>query len=240
MNLVNCAELLNYRSMTHFSNNAASRPRQFQGRRMNSPLSSRSELHKNVGESKLELRKALRSRRSADRENRIAANRRITSTVTGLAEYRRSTTIFCYAGAPHLGEFNTLPLLTAMFADGKRVCLPVISSAPDPEAPPLMQAHLYDRHSELRSNTWGIAEPVGTMPIDRSDIELVIVPALGVSLVGDRIGYGKAYYDSFLTDSPATRLVPIYEDYLVEPFPTEQHDQRMDLIVTERRVVRIV
>lgn len=199
----------------------------------NSPFSSRDADANDPRIAKRELRAALRRRRVELVRNRVIDNRIISSTVSNTIEFQRAKTVLCYASATHLGEFNTLPLLTSLFTSNKRVCLPVIESDH-------MTAHEYGQRDELRSNSWVIAEPALRRQIRPEEIDLVIVPALGVSLTGDRIGYGKAYYDTFLDSSPAIRIVPIYEDFIVEPFPVEAHDQKMDIIVTERRVVRVV
>ncbi|CCH56379.1 5-formyltetrahydrofolate cyclo-ligase [Fibrisoma limi BUZ 3] len=55
--------------------------------------------------------------------------------------------------------------------------------------------------TELRENRWGIPEPVSvTQPINPSEFDIVLVPLLAFDLIGHRVGYGKGYYDRFLSE----------------------------------------
>ena len=49
-------------------------------------------------------------------------------------------------------------------------------------------------------NPWGIPEPIDGIPIPENTIEVVFVPLLAYDLTGNRIGYGKGFYDRFLAE----------------------------------------
>jgi 5-formyltetrahydrofolate cyclo-ligase len=57
---------------------------------------------------------------------------------------------------------------------------------------------LIDDETKLLENMYGIPEPVGGIPILAENIDLVFVPLLGFDEKGNRVGYGKGYYDRFL------------------------------------------
>ena len=59
--------------------------------------------------------------------------------------------------------------------------------------------YLITPETELKTNNWGITEPVNATPVQPSEIDLVIVPLLAFDLKGHRVGYGKGYYDHFLS-----------------------------------------
>ena len=61
-----------------------------------------------------------------------------------------------------------------------------------------MQHILQDEETTFLINQYGIPEPVGGQEIAPEDIDLVIVPLLGFDEQGNRVGYGKGYYDRFL------------------------------------------
>lgn len=63
-----------------------------------------------------------------------------------------------------------------------------------------IDAVLLGPETEFRQNTWGIAEPIGEALADITQIDLVIVPLLCFDQKGYRVGYGKGYYDKFLTN----------------------------------------
>ncbi|PKV48507.1 5-formyltetrahydrofolate cyclo-ligase [Aquimarina sp. MAR_2010_214] len=50
----------------------------------------------------------------------------------------------------------------------------------------------------LKVNSWGIPEPVDGIPIPEDKIEVVFVPLLAFDQKGNRVGYGKGFYDKFL------------------------------------------
>jgi len=52
--------------------------------------------------------------------------------------------------------------------------------------------------TKLTINPWGIPEPVDGIPIPENMIEVVFVPLLAFDRIGNRIGYGKGFYDRFL------------------------------------------
>jgi len=50
----------------------------------------------------------------------------------------------------------------------------------------------------LNLNSWGIPEPVDGIPIPEDKIDIVFVPLLAFDCKGNRVGYGKGFYDKFL------------------------------------------
>jgi len=52
---------------------------------------------------------------------------------------------------------------------------------------------------QLQLNHWGIPEPQQGVPVPAEKIDLVIVPLLAVDKNGNRVGYGKGFYDKFLS-----------------------------------------
>jgi len=54
----------------------------------------------------------------------------------------------------------------------------------------------------LKTNSWGIPEPVDGIPISENSIDIIFIPLLAYDLKGNRIGYGKGFYDRFLSKCP--------------------------------------
>lgn len=88
--------------------------------------------------------------------------------------------------------------------------------------------------TELAVNKWGISEPEGGESLDAEDIDLVIVPLLCFDTLGHRVGYGKGFYDKFLS-----RCRPDCLKVGLSYFPPVEtiddiggHDIQLDLIVT--------
>ena len=67
---------------------------------------------------------------------------------------------------------------------------------------------------------------------------MVLVPTIGISFEGVRLGYGHGYYDRFLTNYKTISISLTLEKQMVKNIPKEEHDIIIDWIVTEDRIVR--
>jgi 5-formyltetrahydrofolate cyclo-ligase len=94
----------------------------------------------------------------------------------------------------------------------------------------------------LRRGPFGIREPDPQREpeADPAALDLVIVPALLLSEGGDRLGYGGGYYDRFLPRlRPGCLRVGAQPEAAVVPeLPRDPWDAPLDVVVTERRVLR--
>lgn len=92
---------------------------------------------------------------------------------------------------------------------------------------------------ELGPGAFGILEPSGSRTVPLPRLDLVVVPGVAFDLSGHRLGYGKGFYDRVL-HSCEDRGVLVglgFEMQLVEALPAETHDVRMDMVVTEERIL---
>jgi 5-formyltetrahydrofolate cyclo-ligase len=62
----------------------------------------------------------------------------------------------------------------------------------------VLEHYFFEGMQQLKVNAWGIAEPLQGIPVEVKKIDLVLVPLLAVDKGGNRVGYGKGYYDQFL------------------------------------------
>ena len=72
------------------------------------------------------------------------------------------------------------------------------------------------------------------VPTERT---LCLLPALSFDPTGNRLGYGKGYYDRFLATFPGVRAGVSYTKMMVKNLPAEEHDLPVKLIFTEKRVL---
>lgn len=146
-----------------------------------------------------------------------------------LPEFEAARTVFLYVGV--FPEPDTAPVIEAALAAGKAVALPRVSGKG------VMEARLIGSLSELSPGAWGIPEPPESAPvISPGDIDLVLVPGAAFSEDLCRLGRGGGYYDRYLALTPALR-VAIARERLLTPVPAEEHDLKMDMLVTEDRVI---
>jgi 5-formyltetrahydrofolate cyclo-ligase len=92
----------------------------------------------------------------------------------------------------------------------------------------------------MTSSGLGIREPLTGKPIPMDMIDLVIVPGLGFSTTGYRIGRGMGFYDRFLAqpDFIGRSCGLAFEEQVVEDLPVLDHDIPLSMLVTDRGIRR--
>ncbi len=83
---------------------------------------------------------------------------------------------------------------------------------------------------------FGIEEPEDKTVFDKHMIDVVFVPGVVFDKKGNRIGYGKGYYDRFLKDMTALKVGVCHSFQIHDTYECEEHDVRMDMMVTEADV----
>jgi 5-formyltetrahydrofolate cyclo-ligase len=130
-------------------------------------------------------------------------------------------------------EIDPLPLALELGVKGHVLGLPVVVTG---ETPLLFRR--WDQTASLQRGTFGIFEP----PSDAGEVEpdVLLVPLLGFDHFGNRIGYGKGYYDRTLRQlQTRKKIIAVGLAYAAqeEPsLPVTQGDFRLDAVVTERGV----
>jgi 5-formyltetrahydrofolate cyclo-ligase len=180
---------------------------------------------------KASLREELTARRKAMTPDVIdARGLKVQARFLASPYYQKARTVALYA--PIRGEVPTRDILTAALWDGKVVCYPL--------------SHVHGRilsfraitsETELEPGRLGVREPTSAselVPVDQ--IDLFVVPGLGFSPDGKRLGRGGGYYDATLraASQKSRRIGLAFSDQIVNALPTTADDVDMDLIVTEK------
>jgi len=100
-----------------------------------------------------------------------------------------------------------------------------------------MYAISYTTNSTLETNFFGIDEPAGDV-CDINDF-ICIIPLLAIDEKGNRIGFGKGYYDKFLEDKKCIKIGICYDFQIIKGIPCEPHDIPLDLIISEKRTIKL-
>ncbi len=92
---------------------------------------------------------------------------------------------------------------------------------------------------ELVRGPLGAREPPPSAPaVDVVEVGCVVLPGIGFSLAGHRLGRGGGYYDATLREMPEARRVGLaFDVQLLDELPLESHDARLDALVTESRTL---
>lgn len=84
----------------------------------------------------------------------------------------------------------------------------------------------------LVKGRFGIMEPPPHEPMDKIDI--LIVPGIAFDKEGNRLGYGKGFYDRLLASKQTKFSIGLaYSFQIVENLPYDLHDKRLDAIASE-------
>ncbi len=178
------------------------------------------------------IRAQLRAARGAlDATARAEASASIAERLFSLDAVREARTLAVYA--PLGGEADPLGLL-ARLQPGVRVLFPR-SRAGERRLRFAACAPV-----DLVVGPLGAREPPAEAPeVEPEQIDCVLVPGLGFSLDGHRLGRGGGHYDATLAAMPrASRIGVAFEAQLVASLPREAHDAPLDALVTEARTLR--
>lgn len=154
----------------------------------------------------------------------------IEKRLTELDEWKRAEKIFFFYG--YASEVRTEDMMRHALSEGKRIFIPRVMSAEEMcffEVKDL-KGLVPDRH--------GIPEPPASwVPTDEKP-DLVIVPGVAFDRSCYRMGYGRGYYDRFLSsvgqDIPNAALA--FELQMVENVPRGDFDLPVDRIITEKEI----
>jgi 5-formyltetrahydrofolate cyclo-ligase len=156
------------------------------------------------------------------------AARALAEHVLAAPEIRRAATVTAYVSVGT--EPGTTGLLDALVGLGKRVVLPVV--LPDLD----LDWAVYEGPTSLAPARLGLLEPVGTRlgPDSVGTADLLLIPGLAVSPIGDRMGRGGGCYDRALARVPVGTpvWVLLYDEELGIDVPVEPHDRPVTGAVT--------
>ena len=149
--------------------------------------------------------------------------------------YLNARWLHCYLSLQN--EVATEPVIRAALAGNKQVVVPVV----EPEQRQLLLSQIKNYDRDLALGYRGIPEPPpgSRRLVEAGRIDLYLIPGVAFDPRGYRLGRGLGYYDRCLADvkEGATICALAYELQVVDRLPVEKHDVRVDLIVTERRVI---
>lgn len=146
---------------------------------------------------------------------------------SALPQVEAASTLFAFWGIPGR-EPDTGRLIRALTARGKRVGLPRMLPGH------LMEIRQYMPDRPMVSVSFGISEPDLSCPIlTQDEIDLILVPAVCYDKAGYRLGFGGGYYDRWLEHFNGFRVGMCRNAVLQDKVPTEPHDSRVDLLLTE-------
>ncbi len=136
---------------------------------------------------------------------------------------------------PRGSELNILTLLTSLSNYDLNILLPAILEQNKIIFYPWKQGEKLTESKFAK----GILEPSIKQKIEIPDI--IITPLIACDLEGNRLGSGQGMYDRYINNlkKKALCIGICYDFQLLEKIPTECHDKKLDLILTDKRFIKV-
>lgn len=182
---------------------------------------------------KKDLRREYRIIRKAT-QKREQKEKVIIDTLISSELFRNADCIFLYCS--HDGEINTDRI---SFEAQKLEIKTAYPYCVDENG--IMEFYFSVREN-LKQGMYGIYEP----DIEKcekavfTEKSLCIVPGISFGKTGERLGYGKGYYDRFLSTFKGKTVGLSFEECLSECIPMEKHDRKIDYLITDEKIYKIL
>lgn len=182
---------------------------------------------------KKELRSYIKTKRKSV-ENKAEKDSLVAQNLLSLDEIKKADTILCYISLDD--EICTDEIVRVLLDSCKSVGAPYCVDNNGN-----MDFYYITDFDDLRIQSFGVREPVieKCKKVTSFDNTIIILPGLCFDSNGNRLGYGKGYYDRFLQIHSLISVGLCYNSLIVKKVPTDMYDKKADIIVTENDIIRI-
>jgi 5-formyltetrahydrofolate cyclo-ligase len=157
------------------------------------------------------------------------ASSRIRDNLRKIDFYRHAEIVGAYYSIG--SEVQTHDLLQEFFNQGKEIALPRVDKND-------LVFKKISSFSDLELGNFSIMEPKEKCETVRN-LDVVLVPAIVLTVEGYRLGYGFGFYDRYLKNRELKKIGLSYAKQVLKTFPHDDYDVRMDCIVTEDKVIYV-
>ena len=173
-------------------------------------------------------------RRSMSPEGKQTLDRKIKNRLLNMWALRQVDTVLCYVSTDI--EVDTRELINALLQMGKRVAVP---RCEDGKAE--MNFYYIDSLDSLSAVSFGVDEPdpQKCVMVGKTEGTVCIVPAFMFDKSGYRLGYGKGYYDRYLSGYKGSTIGICYGDNIVDELYHGKYDRTVQLVVTEKEIITV-
>ena len=181
-----------------------------------------------VEEKKKSLREYAKRKRSEEVNRDVKEKLLVENFFTALEKLSWTDKKVFFVYLSFSSEAPTDKLVQTLIEKGKSVYCPRLENG---------KMELVRYGEDMALSKYGAREPVGQA--EEIDPDVSVIPLLAVDEKGNRLGYGKGYYDVFLQGSKSKRIAYCYHSQVVKEVPVEKFDERMEIIVTEREIIKV-
>ncbi len=173
----------------------------------------------------LQIRRAMKEQRqSLTKEQITALSTAVYNNFLSLSITGKSAFIY----KDFRGEVLTAPFIEYFKSLGAKISYPFIDGE--------NMLVVIPTNSDFTANSFGVEEPTDYAIID--DIDVAIIPLLACDIQKNRIGFGKGYYDRFLSNHKCLKIGICYDFQVLDNVPTHELDVPLDIIITDKRIIK--
>jgi 5-formyltetrahydrofolate cyclo-ligase len=179
-----------------------------------------------MAESKHEIRKKILEQRDAlDYEDVEQKSKKIIEVLKEDPDYKKAKAIMFYISKDK--EVDTQELLKEAIKK-KTIIVPKVTNRG------LICCKIIDLKN-MNYSCFGTLEPKEEITCDVTKIDLIIVPGIAFDTLGNRIGYGKGYYDNLLKTAKCKKIGLAYSFQVVKKVPVDSWDVKIDKLITDQQ-----
>lgn len=177
---------------------------------------------------KAEIRNKIKDLRNSLSEKEVTTrSKSIQNTLMNILKLYDYKDIFIYNSFKN--EVSTKELIQELYKTSSIFLPKIIGDT--------MYSVKLNKRTNFKKNLFGIEEPIGSS-VDINNF-ICIMPLLAVDESGNRIGFGKGYYDKFLKNKKCIKIGLCYDFQIIKGIPCESHDIPLDLIISDKRVIKL-
>ena len=161
-----------------------------------------------------------------------ATSARVAKNLLLLEAFQSAKTVALYMGID--GEVDLDGLFPICRKLGKRTCIPVFNA----ETKRYEMAQIME-DTPCHTGRYGIREPISPTLVTMDEIDLIAVPGIAFDPNGNRLGRGGGYYDRLLEGFRGYAAGVAFDFQILPKIPADAHDQPVECIATETRILNI-
>lgn len=148
----------------------------------------------------------------------------IVNQIINHSKYIEANTIACYCSLKD--EVCLDGLIIDAWNNGKVVVVPRVNRSE-------MDFYEIKNMDDLKIQSFGIREPKHDDVFDKHKVDLFLVPGVAFDSTGNRMGFGKGYYDRYLMDLDTYKIGICFREQLDDHIPIDEFDIKMDEIIVD-------
>jgi 5-formyltetrahydrofolate cyclo-ligase len=175
-------------------------------------------------------RKVLEKRDSLSKREVLSKSKLIKEKLFSIGEFKLAKTICFFVSFN--SEIHTHNMIKEAIKQGKDVCVPIATDGH------LILSKIKSFKDLDKENIYGILEPSKEDKINKNKVDVIVVPGTVFDKQKHRIGYGQGYYDKLLKKYQGLSVGICFDLQIIGKVPRNEWDEKLDLVISEKRVVK--